>query len=69
MVIRHVARVTRDNQEPDVIYVGEWDDPVFKGETIFVTPDGIGRYYYDSIEEARDDVGDLPIVRAAAIED
>lgn len=67
---RRIARVTRDNQEADTIYVGWWDDPVLRGETVFVSPDGIGRYYYESIEEAQDDMGDdLPIVYAEAVED
>lgn len=45
-----VEEVTRDNQEPEVIYHDEND------ENVFVTPDGIGRYYFDSIEEAREEM-------------
>uniref|UniRef100_A0AAU7GZQ5 Uncharacterized protein n=1 Tax=Streptomyces phage Kamino TaxID=3158857 RepID=A0AAU7GZQ5_9CAUD len=40
--------ITRENQEVDVIYV-------LPDGTAFVTPDGAGRYWYDSEEEAVED--------------
>lgn len=63
------ATITRDNQQTDVIYVGYeyvWGRPSL---TIFVTPDGIGRYYFDSIGQARREHGDLPIHYVSTIED
>lgn len=42
--------ITRDNQEPDVLYV-------LPDGSAFVTPDGEGRYWYDSEEEAEEDYG------------
>lgn len=46
-----MTEVTRDNQQPDVIYVSYIEN------TIFVTPDGIGRIYYDTIAEAIEEHG------------
>lgn len=40
-----MAEITRDNQVPDVIYV-------LPDGTAFVTPDGLGRYWYDTEDEA-----------------
>jgi len=37
--------IDRDNQEPDVLYV-------LPDGTCFVTPDGMGRYWYDDEEQA-----------------
>lgn len=50
MVIRNLYTVTRDSQECDVIYVNS-------DEVAWFTPDGIGRIFYDSVEEAREDTG------------
>jgi hypothetical protein len=50
--------ITRATQETDTIYVtsDEW---------AFVTPDGEGRYWYESLEEAQEQHGDdLPVVYA-----
>ena len=41
--------ITRENQKTDVLYV------LPDGETCFVTPDGEGRRYYDSTDEATAD--------------
>ena len=58
MVTRHVQLVTRETQEPDVIYVVE-------DSWAFVTPDGIGRFFYDSLEEAQEAHGEeTPVVYA-----
>lgn len=43
--------VTRDSQEPEVFYVAP------DGCT-FVSPDGIGRFFYDSLAEAIEEHGD-----------
>ncbi|WJN62692.1 hypothetical protein [Streptomyces phage phiScoe10] len=40
--------ITRENQEADVLYV-------LPDGTAFVTPDGLGRYWYDSEEEGEED--------------
>lgn len=37
--------IDRDNQEADVLYV-------LPDGTAFVTPDGVGRYWYDDEDEA-----------------
>lgn len=53
--------VTRETQEIEVIYVGPEVDEDKPGG-VFVTTDGIGRYWYDSVEEAQEQHGDdLPI--------
>ena len=52
---------TRSMQEVDVIYVGHMLGDHKDSETIFVSPDGEGRFYYESIEEAREDQGNLPV--------
>ena len=44
--------IDRSTQEPDVIYVHN-DSGI-----AFVTPDGIGRYWFDSEEEAIEEYGD-----------
>jgi hypothetical protein len=60
-------RVTRSNQKLDTIYVVA-DDRL--SESIFVTPDGEGRFYYDSVEDAQDDMGpNLPVVYADEVDD
>lgn len=43
--------VTRENQEPDVLYV-------LPDGSCFVSPDGIGRYYFDAEHEAFEEYGD-----------
>ena len=48
---RDVGVLTRENQEAEVLYL--LDD----GSAIYCV-DGIGRWYYDSEEEAREQVGD-----------
>jgi hypothetical protein len=40
-----MAEITRDNQVPDVLYV-------LPDGACFVTPDGVGRYWYDDEDEA-----------------
>lgn len=46
----------RDEQEADTIY--EMPDG-----SVFYTPDGIGRVYYDTIEDALADMGDdAPVI-------
>jgi hypothetical protein len=58
--------VTRDSQETDVIYSGQ----LFGSRTVFVTLDGMGRYYFDTIRQAREEMGDdLPVRHVRAIED
>ena len=53
----------RIDQDAEVIY--EADDG-----RAFVSPDGEGRVYYDSVEAAKDDYGDLHTVRVVGeIED
>lgn len=47
--------ITRDNQQVDVIYA-------YGDDECFVSPDGEGRYWYDSIAEAEAEHGQLPIV-------
>ena len=48
--------VDRSTQEPDVIYVHN------ESGVAFVTPDGIGRHWADSEDEAVEEYGDdLPI--------
>lgn len=59
--------ITRRNQRPDVIYVG--DCPDLGGEVVFVSPDGEGRFYYDSVEEAVGQHGELHVVRVQHIEE
>lgn len=72
MIEEQDVTITRDSQQTDVIYVGY---PVQKhifgnGLMVFVTPDGIGRYYFDTVKQARDDMGhDLPIRYVSKIED
>jgi hypothetical protein len=44
--------VNRESQEVDVLYL----DRHFG--TAFVTPDGVGRYYYDDQAQAEDEYGD-----------
>lgn len=47
--------MTRDEQETDVIYVC----PV---GSAFITTDGVGRFWFDSEEEAQEEFGDVPVV-------
>lgn len=52
--------ITRANQRPDVIY-RVLDEA---GDMFFVSPDGEGRFWYDTLAEAQAQHGDdLPIVR------
>lgn len=50
--VRNLYTVTRETQEPDLIYI------LTDGATCFVTPDGVGRYWYDSVLEAEEQHGD-----------
>lgn len=34
-----------------------------KPESVFVTPDGEGRHYYDTVNEAQDDTGITKVIR------
>lgn len=43
--------ITRDNQQADVIYVRT------DGREVFFTPDGEGRIWFDSLDEAIDETG------------
>ena len=56
-ITRHQqGTVSRDTQKPDTIYTAT-------DEGAFVTPDGTGRYWYDSLAEAQDAHGDdLPVI-------
>ena len=70
MIEERDVLITRDNQQTDTIYVGICNSFGFKNLTIFVTPDGLGRYYYASVADARRDMGeDLPVRYVARIED
>jgi hypothetical protein len=56
MTINRRNRVTRQTQEPDTFYV-------CPDGAVFLTPDGEGRYWYDSLREAQEDLGDIwPVV-------
>ena len=46
--------ITRANQKTDTIY--------HTPDGVFVTPDGEGRYWYETVAEARAEHGDLPVV-------
>lgn len=61
MASKHIGQVTRDNQEASTTYVvGEEEI-----EAIFVVAiDGIGRYWYDTLEDVEADFGELPIIYA-----
>jgi hypothetical protein len=64
--VRTRDRITRDNQQPDVIYSGD----LYGSRTVFVSPDGVGRFYFDTIRQAREDMGeDLPVRHVLTIED
>ena len=47
--------VDRDTQRPNIIYVHPLTNEAF------VSPDGVGRFYYDSVHQAYDEHGDLPV--------
>lgn len=50
--------VSRENQKPLECYVVGGDEI----ESIFVVAsDGVGRYWFDTIDEARADFGDVPV--------
>lgn len=49
---REVFDVTRENQAAENLYV------VADGRIFVVAPDGIGRYYYDTEDEAQEQHGD-----------
>lgn len=54
-------RLTRDSQRPDHIYRSP-------DGTCIVTPDGIGRYFYDDLAEAQRQHGDdLPVVEVTHV--
>ena len=56
-----MKRITRANQQVDVIYEVLDDND---GESYFVTPDGEGRYWYETLDEATEQHGDnLPVVQ------
>ena len=59
---RYANTITRENQEPDTIYVAA-------DGGAFVTPDGEGRYWYNGADEAREEHGDLPVVHVETVED
>lgn len=53
--------VTRKSQEMGVIYVTPGaanDEP----ESVFFTPDGLGRIWFDTVEEARQQTGITKVV-------
>lgn len=53
-------KITRKNQQSDVIYVTQ-NYP--ESGSVFITPDGEGRIWYDSIKEAQEQHGDdIPII-------
>lgn len=52
---------TRAMQEVDVIYVGHMLGNHKDSESIFISPDGEGRIFFESIEQAREDFGNLRV--------
>jgi len=44
-----------NEMELDTVYV-------YSDDTVCVSPDGIGRYFYDTIEEAQEDTGAEKII-------
>ena len=54
-------RLTRQTQRMDVIYVTTDGD-------VYVSPDGDGRYWYDTVEQAQEEHGDLPVVRFVTVD-
>lgn len=50
-----MTTVSRATQEPDTIYV-------LPDGLAFVSPDGVGRIHYETVEEAVDEHGELPQV-------
>lgn len=71
MVIEEDVTIDRDNQQDSVIYVGHWAPQAlpFTGLAIFYSPDGVGRYYYNSVNAAREEHGDVPVRYVSRIED
>jgi hypothetical protein len=61
--------LTRENQKIDTIYridaVEGYSGHVkpLEAYQYVVTPDGEGRFYYDSLAEAREQHGDLPVIQ------
>lgn len=55
MARRADTYVDRTTQTPDIIYVHD------ETGQAFVTPDGVGRYWYDSEDEAIEEMGELPV--------
>lgn len=53
-------RISRRRSAPDVIYI-------CADGSVCVTPDGIGFYWYDSVEEAKDNHGELTVIRINGI--
>lgn len=48
-------RHTYENWDTDMVYV-------YSDGTVFVSPDGIGRYFYDTVDDAYTDYDGAPIV-------
>jgi hypothetical protein len=74
MIEEQDVTITRHNQQTDTIYVGYSRFPWSSKDhlVVFVTPDGEGRYYFDSVAEAQRDMLDgdtFPIRYVARIED
>jgi hypothetical protein len=57
----NVMSVTRKSQKTDTIYV---TPGLAKGEeeSVFFTPDGEGRSYFNTVEEAKDETGITKVV-------
>ena len=59
-MIRTQETVTRDTQKADTVYA-------LPGGGYFVSPDGEGRFWFDTLEELEDQYGDdahtMPLVR------
>jgi hypothetical protein len=72
MVDEQDVTITRDNQgTEDAIYVGRWATQArpFRGIAIFVTPDGFGRVYYNTVNAAREDFPHHVVRYVSQIED
>ena len=65
--MKHQHTVTRESQQADTLYLCGYEDEY--GFFCFVTPDGEGRFFYDTIAEAISQHGDLPMVRCEVAED
>lgn len=58
MAFRIIPR--EGNIQTDVIYIE-------RNGGICVSPDGVGFFWFDSVEEAKEEMGDFPIVRLDGI--